>query len=198
MAVLDAIICPEAESRQFRFEGPYAPAERVASYDNYEGDSWLIWFTVHGAVVRGFWHESPWSPWALSREAPTPRSGLFVGLPRELQNGPRMLIDGVQAVTFCLWWDVNDPRWRTGPLADPVPGHADPDGSQWLLGVLSGVDAYREHVEEIYESRVPSSALVKFFRHDPLTPEMVRAVDGRADVEQVMTLARVAGYPLGA
>ena len=36
------------------------PAERVASYDNYEGDSWLIWFTVHGRspiTKRHGWRE---------------------------------------------------------------------------------------------------------------------------------------------
>jgi hypothetical protein len=197
MAVLDFIICPVEEARQYRFDAFYAPNERVATYDSYEGDGWLTWFTTKGTVIRGFWHESPLSPWAGNPTTPTPWPSLFIGLPNDLRNGPRTLIDGVEAVTFCLWWDARDPGWRTGHVANPDLEYADPDGSEWLLEPLSGVAAYEKVMEEVHERSLPHNVIQRIYRHEPLTADLVRAIEAGADIGQVMAAAKATSYPLG-
>lgn len=196
MAVLDSIVCPLFDARQFRFDGSHEQPERVARHDNYEGDGWLIWFTTRGVVIRGFWHESPLSPWALNADAPTPWPNLFVGLPERLQGGPRMMIDGVEAVTFCLWWDADEPRWRAGRISFIDPDHADPDGSQWLMGILSGPHAYQQFAEEVYERHIDLNTIERLYRHEPLTADLVRRLGEDADLDLATTVARAAGYPL--
>jgi hypothetical protein len=136
MAVLDAIVCPLLEARQFRFEASHGSDQRIARHDTYEGDGWLIWFTARGVVIRGFWHESPVSPWAQDPAAPRLWPNLFLGLPDKLANGPKLPIEDVEAITFCLWWDIKETRWRTGSVAYPDSEYADPDGSEYLLEVF--------------------------------------------------------------
>jgi hypothetical protein len=128
LALLDAILSPESRWRYFTFDAAFASGERVARMDSATGDSWLIWFSPQGVVVRGFDHESPVSPWG--REPIEPWPGLFDGLPEKLGHGPRLEVDGVDSVTFCLWWDADDPGWRAGVVAQPDAEYADPDGSE--------------------------------------------------------------------
>jgi hypothetical protein len=100
LALLDAILSPEPRWRYFTFDAAFAPGERVARMDSATGDGWLIWFSPQGVVVRGFDHESPVSPWG--REPIEPWPGLFDRLPAKLRHGPRLEVDGVESVTFCL------------------------------------------------------------------------------------------------
>jgi hypothetical protein len=48
----------------------------------------------------------------------------------KLWHGPRLEVEGVEWVTFCLWWDLDDPGWRAGVVAQPDAKWADPDGSE--------------------------------------------------------------------
>jgi hypothetical protein len=153
LALLDAILSPEPRWRYFTFNMAIAPGERVARMDSATGDGWLIWFSPQGVVVRGFDHESPVSPWGRKPIEPWP--GLFDGLPEKLRHGPRLEVDGVESVTFCLWWDVEDPGWRAGVVAQPDGEHGDPDGSRWLLAELDRPAEFQTYAEEVYERVVP-------------------------------------------
>jgi hypothetical protein len=195
MAVLDAIVCPLFEGRQFRFDAFHGPDQRIARHDTYEGDGWLIWFTSRGVVIRGFWHESPLSPWAQDPAAPRLWPNLFSGLPDELANGPKLPSDGIEAITFCLWWDDKEPRWCTGSVTYPDLEYADPDGSEYLLDVLSGEAAYQQHIEEVYERSVSLDGIQRIYRQEPLTAEVVHAIEEAADVDLAMAVAKAAGYP---
>jgi hypothetical protein len=196
MAVLDAILSPEPRWRYFTFDAAFAPGERVAMMDSATGDEWLIWFSPQGVVIRGFDHESPVSPWRRKPVEPWP--GLFDGLPAKLRHGPRLEIDGVESVTFCLWWDVEDPGWRAGVVAQPGAGYADPDGSGWLLAELGDPAAYQTHAQEVYERVVPLPVIKRVFAHEPLTEGLIQAVDPAADTAITLTTARAVGYPVAA
>ncbi len=63
LAMLDAIISPDWESRYFSFNSKWAPSEMMASMRNGCGDDYFILFTQYGAIIKGFWHESPLSPY---------------------------------------------------------------------------------------------------------------------------------------
>jgi hypothetical protein len=194
MAVLEAILCPEPRWRYFAFNAAFAPGERVARANSATGDGWLFWFAPQGVVIRGFDHESPVSPWGRDPVAPWP--GLFDGLPEKLRHGPRLEVDGVESVTFCLWWDLDDLGWRSGVVAQPDAEYADPDGSEWLLAELDGPAAYQIHAQEFHERGVPLDAITQLYRHEPLTEQMIRAVDPNADTVVALATAMAVGYPV--
>lgn len=194
LAVLDAILSPEPRWRYFTFNATFAPGERVARMDSATGDGWLIWFSPHGMVIRGFDHESPVSPWRRKPVEPWP--GLFDGLPEKLRHGPRLEVEGVESVTFCLWWDVEDPGWRAGVVAAPDAEYADPDGSGWLLAELGGPAAYQTYAQEVYELAVPLDVIEQVYSHQPLTEGLIRAVDPATDTAVALATARAVGYPV--
>jgi hypothetical protein len=196
LAMLEAILCPQARWRSFSFDPEYRPDERVARMDTATGDGWLIWFSPRGVVIRGFDHESPVSPWAHEPARQWP--GLFDGLPGKLQGGPRLEAEGVESVTFCLWWDASDPGWRTGVVAQPDAEYLDPDGSEGLLAELAGPAAYQTHAEEVYERVVPLDAIERIYRHEPLTAGIVRAVDPDANAAVALAAAKALGFPVAA
>jgi hypothetical protein len=196
LAVLEAILCPfpEPRWRYYAFDAAAGPGERVARMDTGTGDGWLIWFSPQGVVVRGFYHGSPVSPWR--REPVEPWPGLFDGLPAKLRHGPRLEIEGVESVTFCLWWDREEPGWRAGVVAQPDAEWADPDGSEWLLAHLSGPAAYQRHAEEVYERVVPLEVIERVYRHQPLSEGLIRAVDPAGDTAVALATATAVGYPV--
>jgi hypothetical protein len=63
MAVLEAILSPEWESRYYSFDAGWSPGEEMASMRNGSGDGYSIVFSAAGAYVRGFAHESAMSPY---------------------------------------------------------------------------------------------------------------------------------------
>jgi hypothetical protein len=58
LAVLEAILSPEEQSRYYSFSSSWWEDEEMASMDNGSGDAWSIVFSPAGAFVRGFDHES--------------------------------------------------------------------------------------------------------------------------------------------
>ena len=63
LAVLDAVMSPEWESRYFSFDTAWG-VDEMAPMRKGSGDEYSIVFDRHGAFIRGFDHESPLSPWA--------------------------------------------------------------------------------------------------------------------------------------
>jgi hypothetical protein len=194
LAVLEAILCPEPRWRYYAFDAASGPGERVARMDSATGDGWLIWFSSQGVVIRGFDHDSPVSPWRREPVAPWP--GLFDGLPAKLRHGPRLEVEGVESVTFCLWWVMDDPGWRAGAVAQPDAEYADPDGSGWRLAHLSGPAAYQTHAQEVHERVVPLEAIEQVYGFQLLTEGLIRVVDPAADTAVALTTARAVGYPV--
>jgi hypothetical protein len=96
------------------------------------------------------------------------------------------------------WWDVEDPGWRAGVVAQPGAGYADPDGSGWLLAELGDPAAYQTHAQEVYERVVPLPVIKRVFAHEPLTEGLIQAVDPAADTAITLTTARAVGYQVAA
>jgi hypothetical protein len=63
IAVLDTILCPDWDGRYYSFNSKWGDGEQTASMRNGSGDEYFIWFSKHGAAIKGFAHESPISPW---------------------------------------------------------------------------------------------------------------------------------------
>ncbi len=75
LAMLDAILCTDWESRYYSFNSKWADGELMASMRNGSGDQWFALFTEAGVAIHGLAHESP-----MFREG-NPWSGIWDSLP---------------------------------------------------------------------------------------------------------------------
>ena len=72
MAMLDAVLSPEWDSRYYSFDSAWSPTEEMASMRDGSGNEYSIVFSTSGAYARGFDHESPMSPYRASPLASWP------------------------------------------------------------------------------------------------------------------------------
>jgi hypothetical protein len=195
LAVVEAILSPEEESRYYSFTSSWSDGEEMASMDNGSGDAWSIVFSYAGAFLRGFDHESPMSPAANDDEL---WPGLIDTVPEVFSaalNEPAFSYEGTLDATVCLWRQPGDDRWHAGSI--DFPDRADPDGADRLFAVLvdsTGL-AYHRFAEDYYERTVDLDAVREVFALSPLTPSLVQRLN--ADRSTAGLLADLAdiGYP---
>ena len=84
LAMLDAIMSPDWEYRYYSFNSKWDEGEMMASMRNGSGDGYFILFNSHGAIMKGFDHESAMSPWSAEEEKLWP--GIFEDVPDEFQS----------------------------------------------------------------------------------------------------------------
>ena len=108
LAMLDAILSPEWESRYYSFDSHWGEGELMASMRNGQGDHWFALFTREGVVVIGLDHEAPMfrpgDPWP----------GLIDSLPRELASAVEEPAFDARNCTFCLWRRTGGAGWERG------------------------------------------------------------------------------------
>jgi hypothetical protein len=189
LAMLDAIMSPDWEYRYYSFDSKWGLNEMMASMRNGQGDDFFILFNNDGAIIKGFDHESPMSPYANEPKRVWP------GVLDEVPDVFRGFLDepafAVEDTTFCLWRRAEDPCWRIGNIA--YLEDADPDGSDQLLFIFDGKpETYRKFAEEYYERSIPLSAVECIYKHQPLTDEIIASLnpdvslaDLKADIENI-------------
>lgn len=196
LAMLDGL-WGEEEFRTYTFEvlgRDYA----VASYRNGCGDHYKIIFDSHGVFGFGFDHESPCTPWRVEPREHWPN--LLTGLPAEfavypLSTGYR--VSNFFDATVCWWRRNDDDSWGCGPVEfDHIEG--DNDGADWLFGLIAdwSLPKVAEHLGYHWSvTEVDVEAVGRVYHGEPVTPELVAAVNPKADYPQVAAVARLAGYP---
>jgi hypothetical protein len=135
LAVLEAILSPEEESRYYSFTLSWSDDEEMASMDNGSGDVWSIVFSPAGAFLRGFDHESSMSPAANDDEL---WPGLVDTVPEVFSaavNEPAFSYEDTLEATVCLWRQTDDDRWHAGDI--DFPDRPDPDGADRLFPCCS-------------------------------------------------------------
>ncbi len=102
LALLEAIVSPEWESRYYSF------AEDTATMRDGQGDEYRIVFSPAGAYAEGFAHESVMSPWAHGDD-PEVWPGVLDSVPEAFRPYVSEAdADGPPAVTACLWRAATD------------------------------------------------------------------------------------------
>jgi hypothetical protein len=203
IATLDAIICPDWESRYYSYNSKWSEQEEVASMQNGSGDQYYIVFNPHGALFYGFAHESSMSPWNLggikNRGLKEKISGWFAPgkSPSEQQGWPGVVEDVPDAfrefistepvkstgVTFCIWRGYGENQWQIGDIAFPDDQYG--DGSQDLLLMLNGIPStYRKWAVEYYEDqfehelrKLPLRLVEYVYQHRPITVDFVQQLN---------------------
>lgn len=195
LAMLDAILSPEWESRYYSFDSHWAPDEQMASMRNGSGDEWSIVFSPAGAFIRGFDHESPMSPFVNHGEL---WPGLVDTVPPVFARHvgePAFSYQGTLQATVCLWRRSDDDRWHTGDLE--FPADEEQDGADYLFDVLvEGTPAaYREFAEDYYELTVDHGAVEEIFALRPLTDDLVRRLNPDLATADLAEDTAEIGYP---
>ena len=189
LAMLDAIMSPDWEYRYYSFDSKWDLNEMMASMRNGQGDDFFILFNNNGAIIKGFDHESPMSPYAHKPKRVWP--GVLDDVPdvfRSFLDEPAFTIEDT---TFCFWRRAEDSCWSIGNIA--YPKGSDPDGSDQLLAMHDGKpETYREFAEEYYERAIPLFVIEHIYKHQPLTDEIIASLnpdvsfaDLKADIENI-------------
>ena len=186
LSMLDAIVCPEWESRYYSFDSAWAKNELMASMRNGSGDHWFILFCAAGAALHGLAHESE------IFEVGKPASGIFNSLPlvfhANFLNEPAF---DTKNSTFCFWRGVSDPAWSRGQVS--LPNIHDADGSIDLVSILRGDPAqYVEFASDYYQCDISLEDVAAIYNHTPLTNTLVQRLNPdisianlAADIEQI-------------
>jgi len=192
LAMLDAILSPEWEFRYYSFNSKWGAGEAMASMRDGAGNEYFILFNEHGAAIKGFDHEAEMSPWAADPPAPWP--GMYDRVPAEFSSFLAEPAFSMEAVTFCIWRRWSDAAWQCG--VETFPEGGDPDGSEWMLAIFDGDPAtYQAFAREYYEVEVPLEPVRAIYDYEPLTDELVQALNSEATAEGVGADALEIGYP---
>lgn len=195
IAVAEAVLNP-GDSRFYSFDAHWSETEEVFSMRNGSGDEFDIVFTPAGAYIRGFDHESPMSPYAGDSVWPGVLESVPALFHAQLEE-PAFVFDGLPGVTFCLWRETGDTKWHAGRIDFPH-GHADPDGSDWMLRLLMNPtpEAFVSFAEDYYEQAVDLDAVRHVFEGRPLTRETVTGLNPDASFAEISQEAKLMGYPV--
>lgn len=197
LATLEAVLSPDWESRYYSFDAAWAPGEQMASMRDGCGNEWSAVFSADGAFLRGFDHESPMSPYA--NDSPWP--GVLDTVPAVFQpvvDEPAFCDeDGMPVVTACLWREPADTQWRYGTVKFPDL-RTDPDGADALFALLSdrSPDAYVRFAGDYYEIDVDPAAVKAILHLQPLTAELVAALNPDTSLADLAEDLAEIGYPL--
>ena len=189
LAMLDAIIYPDWQYRNYSFKSQWGADDQMASMRNASGDDWFLLFDCHGAAIKGFAHES-----SLAAD---------VSFPARMQTLVPPIFKGflqeeafsMDRATFCLWRRNDDPAWSVvSRQGSPVSSHF--DGSEELLRILDGnPETYREWAEGYYERSIPLAPIRAIYAHEPLGEHLVSALNSSLSLADVNADAIEIGYP---
>lgn len=197
LAMLDATLSPDWESRYYSFNAGWAADEEMASMRNGSGDEYAIVFSAAGGYVRGFGHEAAMSPYGDDGE---PWPGVIDEVPevfRPFVEEPAFTDeDGVPVVTACLWRGYTDDHWCHGTIGFPV-GHADPDGATGLFKLLvdRSPEAFQRFAEDYYEVPVDLGAVRDVYALRPLEQELVSSLNAEVTLADLAQDISEIGYP---
>lgn len=194
--VLDAVF--NTDYPKYSFTTAWRQGVDLAAMDNGGGDCWSIVFEPAGVLIHGFDHESEASPWRDDPPAHWP--GLLDGLPAALARWTEdeaFQFDEFFSATVCVWREAGDAAWHCGPVE--FTGHASSaDGSGWMFDDVAegSVESYLDHAEGYFGREIDKEAVRAVFAGEPLTPELVHALNPDADFSRLTAIARRAGYPV--
>jgi hypothetical protein len=193
LAMLDAIMSPEWDYRYFSFNAHWdaKTGDRMASMRNGSGDEYFLLFTAHGAILKGFDHESVMSPWIRANKSVW--VGVLDHVPDEFASFLTEPAFSMKDTTFCVWRKLGDSAWHVGPIS--FPEGKDPDGSEKLLWALDGSsETYLDFARDYFELSPDLKGIESVFQHQPLTRELVAKLNSDKDFSECMRDAEEIGY----
>lgn len=168
LALIDAIIMPQWESRYFSFNCNWdgQGEEMMASMKNGEGAEYFIHFTCEGVVGKVL-YENPLS---------NPREHLDV-VPekfRAFKNEPAFSNNNA---SLFFWREANHNSWQASP--DKLKQYP-------LLGFLQGgAAAYKKFAENYYERKINIKVVEKIFETLTVTTEQLAVLNSEIGLDDL-------------
>jgi tetratricopeptide (TPR) repeat protein len=205
LAMLDAIICPNWEGRYHSFNCKWGKNMMLASRRNGSGDEYYLLFCEQGAILKGFDHES-----YMWNYHPGVWEGVLSEVPAEFGYFSNEPYFEIEYTTFCVWRLKKDSQWHTGKIVFPdknllrakLYAAYDPDGSQDMMALFDrDPKSYKKFVDDIYDESVPPKGydlkiISAIYAHEPLTAEMVAALNPKLTLKDLKEDLADIGYPV--
>jgi len=200
LAVLDAIMSPDWEFRYYSFNSKWSGGEMLASMRDGSGDDYIILFNSHGAIIKGFGHESTMSPFV--DEPPKVWRGVLDSVPNEFSDFLNEPAFSIESTTFCIWRRYSDSTWQVGDIVYPEgedPEEDDPDGSEYLLSILDGkTETYQDFAAEYFEKDIPLAAIQHIYEYKPLTDSVISKLNNEVSKSDLQNDIEEIGFPSNA
>ena len=193
MAVLDAILSPDWQLRYFSFNSKWSKGEQMGSMRNGEGDDLFAHFTRDGCIVKGFAQDADMSP---RRDDGTKGvwPGVLDSVPKVFAKSLREPAFTMTDTTFCVWRLHGDAAWSRGDIS--FPKGKDPDASRAILNDYDGKPTtYRRHADDYFGEDVPLKVIRAVYAHEPLTDELVQAINPEVTLADLKADLKEIGYP---
>jgi hypothetical protein len=192
-AMLDAILCPDWESRYFSFNARWNKQTMMASMQNGSGDDYFMTFSSVGAILKGFDHESAMSPYAQDQELVW--AGVLESVPAGFSNFLDDAAFKLEDTTYCIWRLITDTAWHCGSIEFPTQKHAN-DGSATFLWIFDGLpETYQKWAKDYYETSVLIAAVRHVYAHQPLTKAVVQKLNPELELSDLKEDILEIGYP---
>jgi hypothetical protein len=170
-----------------------SPLEIYLPYLTSTGDGYSLLLTDNGAILKGFAHESPMSPWGKAEGTVYP--GVLDAVPHTFKNFSTEPAFQMEDTTFCFWRQSGDSAWHCGQI--DFPKSADPDGSEQLMWALDGdPETYCQYARDYFEIKVDSAVVNEIFRHVPLDKRLTAKLNRKREFSELKSDAEEIGYPL--
>jgi len=200
LAMLDAIMSLDLESRYYSFNSKWSEGEMMASMRDGSGDDYIILFNSHGAIIKGFGHESTMSPFV--DEPPKVWRGVLDSVPNEFSDFLNEPAFSIESTTFCIWRRYSDSTWQVGDIVYPEgedPEEDDPDGSEYLLSILDGkTETYQDFAAEYFEKDIPLAAIQHIYEYKPLTDSVISKLNNEVSKSDLQNDIEEIGFPSNA
>ena len=188
--MLDAIICPEWESRYYSFNAKWGEGEEMGSMRNGSGGDWFILFGSFGAAIKGLAHETSIAgDKVLTREIQTQVPQAFSSFLTE----PAF---GMDWPSFCYWRGIDDVRWWKAIHPDSMLSATQDGSAEYLALLVEPSSSYVEFAKWYYEVDLPQGIVESVYKRAPLTEDIVRALNPDLTLTDVLEDAAEIGYPV--
>lgn len=174
LAALDLILCEEDWLRVHQYAPNWNEQVQLGIVDNGAGDDMYLIFAPEGALIKGFDHESPFSPHARDEYEVWP--AIYDDVPsallRYIKDDEALEKDDV---TFCLWQALGDSQWQIGNIERPEEWD---DGFEFLIGYLNdSAEAYVEWAESYFEMKLDLDTVKQIYAGSRITAEMINKLN---------------------
>lgn len=197
LAMLDAILCEDWESRYYSFNNAWAKNESMASMRDGSGCGYFIWFGEPGTAIKGTVKDAPTHP---SENGDKIYPGIIDSVPacfrKPVLDEPAFSV--AEDTCFLIWRESGDDKWKTGNVKAPqitreycrnfLNGGADYDGSEMILSILEGKpETYRDWAHDYYELEIELSLsdAEHVLSGKPLTPELLERMGCSRDLDEL-------------
>ncbi|MCL1923208.1 MAG: hypothetical protein FWG15_05050 [Propionibacteriaceae bacterium] len=185
LAITDVIMhsSEKAWLRQYVIVDRGESPNQVFHYDTGSGDSLFVIFFEYGCLMKGFDHESEFSPHSRPDFSIWP--GIYNEVPPSMLTELKDPMYEFEEVTFCVWWEDLTPGWTIGEITHPS---IDEDGLSYLTGCLYGTaEEYVDWAQDYFERDIPREVVEHLYSGAAPTPDHIVGLNPDRDPHQALT-----------